>query len=122
ADLAHEVHAHRVTAERKECCVAEREDAGETPDQIDGECENGEAQVFAGECDDVGGNVERGCCRRAQVQHDQQNGGAEHERQRDGGSAVEGHDGGWASTAATALLMPPPPDPSAGTCRAGGAE
>ena len=34
ADLAHQVHAHRVAAEREEDAVAEREDAGVAPDQV----------------------------------------------------------------------------------------
>ena len=33
-DLAHQVHAHRVAAEREEDAVAEREDAGVAPDQV----------------------------------------------------------------------------------------
>ena len=35
ADLAHQVHAHGVAAEREERAVAEREDAAIAPDQID---------------------------------------------------------------------------------------
>ena len=34
ADLAHQVHAHRVAAEREEQAVAERQDAGVAPDQV----------------------------------------------------------------------------------------
>ena len=34
ADLAHQVHADRIAAEREEQAVAEREDAGVAPDQV----------------------------------------------------------------------------------------
>ena len=34
ADLAHQVHAHGVAAEREEHAVAERQDAGVAPDQV----------------------------------------------------------------------------------------
>ena len=37
ADLAHQVHAHGVAAEREERAVAEREDAAIAPDQVDRE-------------------------------------------------------------------------------------
>ena len=35
ADLAHQIHAHGVAAEREERAVAERQDAGIAPDQIE---------------------------------------------------------------------------------------
>ncbi len=44
---AHQVHAHRVAAEREERGVAEAEDAGEAPHQVDRQGEDGEAQVLA---------------------------------------------------------------------------
>ena len=34
ADLAHQVHAHRIAAQREEQAVAERQDAGVAPDQV----------------------------------------------------------------------------------------
>ena len=37
ADLAHQIHAHGVAAEREERAVAEREDAAIAPDQVDRE-------------------------------------------------------------------------------------
>ena len=58
ADLAHEVHAHGIAAEREEGAVAEREDAAIAPDEIERDGENGEAGVFAEQGEDV-----RGTCR-----------------------------------------------------------
>ena len=47
ADLAHQVHAHGVAAEREEGAVAEREDAAIAPDQIERERQHGVAEVLA---------------------------------------------------------------------------
>ena len=49
ADLPHQVHAHRVAAEREERRVAEAEDAAVAPDEIDGQREHRVAQVLADE-------------------------------------------------------------------------
>ncbi len=47
ADLAHQVHAHGVAAEREERAMAERENAAVAPHQIEREREQREAQVLA---------------------------------------------------------------------------
>jgi hypothetical protein len=41
ANLAHQVHAHGITAECKKNAVAQRQNAGVTPDQIHGQRANG---------------------------------------------------------------------------------
>jgi hypothetical protein len=43
ADLAHQVHAHRITAEREERTVAERKNAAIPPDQINRKCQQRKA-------------------------------------------------------------------------------
>ena len=60
ADHAHEVHAEHVAAEAEEERLAEAEEAGVAPEQIDGDGEQGVAEIFApqveGEvADDAGG-------------------------------------------------------------------
>ena len=57
ADLAHQVHAHRVAAEREERAVAEREDAAIAPDQVDREREQRVADIFAPQRDQIGRHV-----------------------------------------------------------------
>ncbi len=52
-DLAHQVHAHGVAAEREEGAVAERENAAIAPDQIQRECQSGIAEVFAEKRDQI---------------------------------------------------------------------
>ena len=47
ADLAHQVHAHGVAAEGEEGAVAEREDAGEAPDQADRQSQQRVGQILA---------------------------------------------------------------------------
>jgi hypothetical protein len=52
-DLPHQVHAHRVAAEREEGGVAEAEDAAVAPDGVDGERQHGVAEVLAEQRQDV---------------------------------------------------------------------
>jgi hypothetical protein len=47
ADLAHQVHAEGVTAQREEQAVAQRQDAGVAPDQIHGQRHDGKAHDLA---------------------------------------------------------------------------
>ena len=68
ADLAHQVHAHAVAAQREEGGVAEREDAAEAPDEIDGERQRGEAEVLADQLQHPGRHVERAAGRHELVQ------------------------------------------------------
>ena len=49
ADLAHEIHAHRIAPEREEGAVAERKNAAIAPDEIEADGEERVAQIFAGE-------------------------------------------------------------------------
>ena len=46
-DLAHQVHAHRVAAEREERAVAQAQDAGVAPDEIERDREQRVAEVLA---------------------------------------------------------------------------
>ncbi len=54
ADLAHQVHAHGVTAQGEESGMSERENTGETPDQINRQGQHGKAEVLSGQGHDVG--------------------------------------------------------------------
>ncbi len=54
ADLAHQIHAHGVAAEREESAMAERQDAGIAPDQVDGERQQRVAEIFAEQRDQIG--------------------------------------------------------------------
>ena len=56
-DLAHHVHPHRVAAEREEGAVAEREDAGVAPDEVERHREQRVGQVLAEQRDDVARHV-----------------------------------------------------------------
>ena len=47
ADLAHQVHAHRVAAEREERAVAEREDAAIAPHQVERQRQQRVAEILA---------------------------------------------------------------------------
>src|SRR5579862_4880272 len=47
ADLAHEVHAHGIAAEREKRAVAEREHAAIAPDEVEREREQGIAKIFS---------------------------------------------------------------------------
>ena len=68
-DLPHQVHAHGVAAQREEGAVAERQDAGVAPDQVDRERQYGVANVFAEQRDQIGRDVQRRARRYQQVEH-----------------------------------------------------
>ena len=59
ADLPHQIHAHGVAAEREEGAMAERQDAGIAPDQVDRERQQRVAEVFAEQRDQIGRDVQR---------------------------------------------------------------
>ena len=59
ADLAHEVHAHRVAAEREEESVAERQDARVAPREVERERDDRVAHDLADEGHPERGDVER---------------------------------------------------------------
>ena len=72
ADLAHQVHAHGVAAEREERAMAERENAAIAPDQVDREREDGVADIFAQQRHQIGRHLEHRARRQQQVrQRDQ---------------------------------------------------
>jgi hypothetical protein len=68
ADLAHEIHAHGVAAEREEGPMAERQDSAIAPDQVEREREDGVAQVFAEQRNDIGRHMEGRTWRQEQVE------------------------------------------------------
>src|SRR5208337_3866084 len=78
ADLAHQIHAHRIAAEGEERAVAERQDAAIAPDEIERDGEDGVADVFAEQLHQIGRDVEGGIGRRRQRQD-----GHEDRRQRE---------------------------------------
>ena len=57
ADLAHQVHAHAVPAEREERAVPEAQNAGIAPHQIEAQRQHREAQVFAEQRHEVIGHA-----------------------------------------------------------------
>ena len=59
ADLPHQIHAHGVAAEREERAVAERENAGIAPDQVDRERQQRVADIFAEQRHEIGRHMER---------------------------------------------------------------
>ena len=73
ADLAHQIHAHRVAAEREERAVAERENAAIAPDQIDRERQNGVAGIFSEQRHQIGRHLKQRARRQQQVRQRDQN-------------------------------------------------
>ena len=69
ANLAHQIHAHGVTAKCKKQAVTQRQNAGVTPDQIHGQRTHGVTHDFAyerhGEITHVQGMLNR----QPQIQH-----------------------------------------------------
>ncbi len=59
ADLAHQVHAHGIAAEREERAVPERKNAAIAPHQIERDGEDGVAEIFAEQRHDVGRHMQR---------------------------------------------------------------
>ena len=58
-DLAHEIHAHRIAAEREERAMAERENAAKPPYEIERQRQQRVTEIFAGQGDDMRRHVER---------------------------------------------------------------
>ncbi len=85
ADLAHQIHAHRVATEREEGAVAERQDAAIAPDEIERDGEDRVAKVLAEQLHQIGRDVERriGGRRQRQDRHRDRGGGEEERRRRD---------------------------------------
>ena len=82
ADLAHEVHAHRVAAEREEDAVAERQDAGVAPDQVHRQRRDGVAHDLADERQGVVGQVQRVAFGHHQVEQRRDDGDGDRARRR----------------------------------------
>ena len=75
ADLAHQVHAHGVAAEGEEGAVAEAQDAGIAPDQIEAQRQERVADVFAEQRHEIVGQTQRRARRHAELRtgtHDDQ--------------------------------------------------
>ncbi len=82
ADLAHQVHAHRVAAEREERAMAEREDPGVAPDQVERQREQGEADVLAEQRDQIVRQMQRRGRREAVEQRHADEKDQRHQRER----------------------------------------
>jgi len=73
-DLAHQIHAHRVAAERKESAVPERQDAAIAPDEIEGERQDRVGEVFAEQHHRAGADMEKRVRRHQQIGDGHKNG------------------------------------------------
>ncbi len=102
ADLAHQVHAHCVAAEREEGAVAEREDAAIAPDEVEGEGEQRVAQVLAPQCHRGGAEMECRSRRHGEVQDGNDDDGRRQQRQEDDAAMVGGFDEASRDHASTA--------------------
>src|SRR5579862_9418056 len=89
ADLAHQIHAHGVSAQRKEGAMTKRENAAIAPDKIDRERQNRVAGVFAEERDQIGRDVERRSGRHKQIEDWDRDADAADDDQEDDGAAIE---------------------------------
>src|SRR5262249_37608634 len=86
---AHQVHAHGVAAEREERAVAERQDAGVTPDQVDRERQQRVADVLAEQRDEIGRDVERRRRRHRQIENRNDDREGREQHQEDARAAVD---------------------------------
>ncbi len=59
ADLAHQIHAHGIAAEREEGAVAERENAAIAPDEIERQRQQRIAEILAEQRHEIGRDVQR---------------------------------------------------------------
>ena len=89
ADLAHQVHAHRIAAEREERAVAERENAAIAPDEIERQGQERVAQVFADQRENVGRHVEGRSGRYRERQDRDHDRGPDHQREEHEAPPVE---------------------------------
>ena len=88
ADLAHQVHAHRITAEREEGAVAERKDAAIAPDQVEREREQRVAEILADQRHDVGRDIEGALRRGGEVEQRHDDGRRQQDEDGEGDAAV----------------------------------
>ena len=104
ADLAHQIHAHRVAAEREEGAVAERQDAAIAPHQVERQREDRVAHVLAEQRDDVGRHGEGRVARHDEREHRRQRRRAERDDQERDAEAIE-------TEKRRLHVRPPPRDP-----------
>src|ERR1700722_5241706 len=71
--------------------MAQRENSGKSPDQVDRQGQHRKAQVLADQCDGVGRHVRGGRWLGAKVQHGKSDGTAQYEHQSQRRCAIEGH-------------------------------
>ncbi len=88
-DLAHQVHAHGVTAEREESRMPERKDAAETPDEIERQRQQRIGQVLAEQRHKIGRHVQWMIGRGQKVERRDKHGEADKDRNGDQNAAVE---------------------------------
>ena len=88
-DLAHEIHAHGVTAEREERAVAERQNSAIAPDQIERERQDGVAEVFAEQRHDIGRHVKGRARRQEQIEQRNHRGQQGEHAQEDAAATIQ---------------------------------
>ena len=96
-DLPHEIHAHRIAAEREERAMAERQNAAIAPDQIERDGEDRVTKIFAEQLHQIRRQVEGRIGRHAERQHRHQDRRDDKDRDEDDPELVEA--GAHASTA-----------------------
>ena len=80
ADLAHEIHAHGIAAEREESAMAEAQDSAKSPDEIDRQREHGKTKILAEQRHHMRRDMEGGIGRRQEVQGRDQHHGHKQDR------------------------------------------
>ena len=89
ADLAHQVHAHGVAAEREEGAVAQRQDAAKAPDQVDRQRQQRIAGVFAEQRHEICRHVQGRGRRHREIEHRHGDGDRRRHGDEEHGAAVE---------------------------------
>ncbi len=79
-DLAHEIHAHGIAAEREEGAMAERENAAIAPDQIQRQRQQRIAEILAHQRHEMVRHVQQAAFGREQIGERHQDGGQEDQR------------------------------------------
>src|SRR5262249_24814044 len=89
SDLPHQIHTHRIAAEREERAVAERKDAAIAPDQVDRQRQQRETNVFAEQRHEIRRQIERRRRRQRQVEDRHQNCDRRERREKGNRAAIE---------------------------------
>ena len=84
----HEIHAHRIAAEREERAVAERENAAIAPHEIERDRQDRIAEIFAEQRYEIGRQMQ-GETRRRQREHRHEHRSRENEKHGDAQPRVE---------------------------------